>query len=90
MSIQRGLTKSCKLPAHYTFRILGKAEDEKVYVHSFRQARPETEGWRQRRSHRHLSQGEEGRTMTFKNELNANVDKKDKATEKNGVKVVGK
>lgn len=76
--------------AYYTFRILGKTEDEKVYVHSF--GKPDEklkDGVNVEVTGIYRKEKKVG-TMTFKNELDANVDKKDAKTKDNGIKIVGK
>jgi hypothetical protein len=75
---------------YYTFRILGKTEEDKVYVHSF--GKPDEklkDGVKVEVTGTYRKEKKVG-TMVFKNELDANVDKKDDKTKDNKVKILDK
>lgn len=75
---------------YYTFRILGKTENDKVYVHSF--GKPDEklkDGVKVEVTGLYRKEKKVG-TMVFKNELDANVDKKDDKTKENKIKILDK
>lgn len=80
--------KSKKGNEYYTLRILGKTEEEKVYVHSF--GKPDEklkDGVKIEATGIYRKEKKVG-TMVFKNELDVNPDDKDSKTKDFGIKIL--
>lgn len=76
--------------SYYTLRILGKTEEQKVYVHSF--GKPDEklkDGVKIEATGIYRKEKKVG-TMTFKNELDVNPDDKDSKTKDYGIKILDK